>query len=160
MMRILLIMCMMLTLSASAQGVKLITVNQLESRLKAGKDTTFVVNFWATWCGPCIEELPHFERLQAENKGKKVKVLLVSADSKSKLESAVKPFVKKRGLKNEVFLLNEKSQQEYIDRISKEWSGALPATLLVNTAARVRKFYEKEFTYTELKELVIKHKAK
>jgi thiol-disulfide isomerase/thioredoxin len=151
---------MMLGLSASAQEVKLLTVDQLEARLKKGKDTTYVVNFWATWCGPCIEELPYFERLGAENKGRKVKVLLVSADSKTKLESAVKPFVKKRGLKNEVFLLNEKSQQVYIDRISKEWSGALPATLLVNTAARVRKFYEKEFTYNELKELVNKHKAK
>ncbi len=133
-----------------AQNVGLLTLNQMEQRFANGKDTVYAVNFWATWCGPCVAELPHFEKLQKAYKDRPFKVLLVSLDFKSKLESGVRPFVKKAGLQNEVFLLNESNQQEFIDRVSKDWSGAIPATLFINNDKKTRKFYEQEFTYDEL----------
>lgn len=131
-----------------AQHVDLIKVDELNERLAQGRDTTFVVNFWATWCAPCIKELPHFEKLQQEKRKEKLKVLLVSVDFKDRLEKSVIPFVKKRGLKNEVLLLDETDQQMYIDKIDKTWSGAIPATLFVK--GNNRKFLEKEFTYPSL----------
>ena len=137
-----------LPIESYSQEVKLLTVDELNRRVKQGRDTTYVVNFWATWCAPCIKELPHFEKLQQEKKSDKLKVLLVSVDFKNRLEKSVVPFVKKRNLKNEVFLLNEKDEQEYIDRIDKSWSGAIPATLFVQ--GNKRKFVEKEFTYEDL----------
>ncbi|MBO9586411.1 MAG: redoxin domain-containing protein [Flavobacterium sp.] len=130
------------------QNVKLLTINQLNERIKNGKDSTYVVNFWATWCAPCIKELPHFEKLGAEHKSKKLAVLLVSLDFKSKLASNVVPFVKRKNLKNEVFLLNESSPQEFIDRIDPSWSGSIPATLFIKNDKR--KFIESEFTYEQL----------
>lgn len=130
------------------QNVKLLTINQLQERIKNGKDSTYVVNFWATWCAPCIKELPHFEKLSAEHKSEKLAVLLVSLDFKSKLESNVIPFVKRKNLKNEVFLLNESNPQEFIDRIDKDWSGSIPATLFIKNDKR--KFIESEFTYEQL----------
>ena len=133
------------------QEVDLLTVDQLNERIKQGKDTTYVVNFWATWCAPCIKEIPHFERLQQEKNAEKLKVLLVSVDFKDRLHKAVKPFVKRRGLKTEVFLLDETDQQKYIDRIDKSWSGAIPATLFVKGGKR--KFVENEFTYSTLLEV-------
>ena len=134
--------------SAYRQNVKLLNIDQLNERVKNGKDSTYVVNFWATWCAPCIKELPHFEKLQADYKSEKIKVLLVSVDFKSKLTSAVVPFVKRKNLKNEVFLLNESSPQEYIDRIDPSWSGSIPATLFIK--GDKRKFMENEFTYEQL----------
>jgi thiol-disulfide isomerase/thioredoxin len=139
--------------SVNAQSVNKLTINQLESRIKNGGDTVYLVNFWATWCAPCIAELPHFEKLQVEYKDQPLKVLLVSLDMKSKLEKVVIPFVKRNKLQNEVFLLNEANEQEYIDRISKEWSGALPATLIYNRKNNIRRFYEREFTYPELEKI-------
>lgn len=139
--------------SVNAQVVNKLTINQLENRVKNGGDTIYVVNFWATWCAPCIAELPHFERLQLEHKDQRLKVILVSLDLKSKLEKVVIPFVRRNKLQNEVFLLNETNEQEYIDRISKEWSGALPATLIYNTRNNLRKFYEREFSYPELEKV-------
>lgn len=145
-------LCLFLLVALSTvsfgQNVKLITVNQLQERIKIGKDSTYVVNFWATWCAPCIKELPHFEKLQAEYKSEKLAVLLVSVDFKSKLNSAVIPFVKRKNMKNEVFLLNESSPQEYIDRIDPSWSGSIPATLFIKDDKR--KFLESEMTYEQL----------
>jgi thiol-disulfide isomerase/thioredoxin len=136
-------------ISANAQ-VKLLSYDELQRRLESGKDTTYVVNFWATWCGPCVEELPHFEKLQKENINKPVKVILMSMDFKSKLKSDVIPFVKKHQLKTEVYVVNASDQQSFIEAVEKKWSGALPATLFLNTQKNVRTFYEKTFTYEEL----------
>ncbi len=133
---------------ALGQQVELLKVDKLNERLEKGRDTTYVINFWATWCAPCITELPYFEKLQVEQRKQKLKVLLVSVDFKSQLEKRVIPFVAKRGLKNEVFLLDEHDQQEYIDKIDKSWSGAIPATLFVN--GKKRKFMEQEFTWPQL----------
>ncbi len=136
--------------------VRLLTLDELENRFRNGRDTVYVVNFWATWCAPCVKELVHFEKLQQQYRKEPLKVLLVSTDFKSKLESSVRPFVKRHNLRNEVFLLNERNQATYIDRISRDWSGALPATLVVQPAKHIRKLYEREFSYEELKETYVK----
>lgn len=136
------------SVSAYSQKVKLIKIDQLQERIKKGKDSTYVVSFWATWCAPCIKELPHFEKLQSEYKSEKLAVLLVSVDFKSKFNTAVIPFVKRKNLKNEVFLLDESDPQKYIDRIDPSWSGSIPATLFIKGGQR--KFVETELTYEQL----------
>jgi len=136
------------SIAGYSQNVKLLNIDQLNERIKNGKDSTYVVNFWATWCAPCIKELPHFEKLNAEFKSEKLAVLLVSVDFKSKLNSAVIPFVKRKNMKSQVFLLNESDPQKYIDRIDKSWSGSIPATLFIK--GDQRKFIESEFTYEQL----------
>src|SRR6476469_2154954 len=80
-----------------AQRVAVIKFADLQQRLSRQNDTTYVVNFWATWCAPCIKELPLFEQLGTAQAGKKVKVLLVSLDYASQLDKKVRPFVLKRG---------------------------------------------------------------
>ena len=133
---------------AFSQKISLLTLEQLDARVNNGKDTVFVINFWATWCGPCVEELPNFEKLNRDYSSEKIKVILVSVDFKSKLKSALAPFVKLKKLQSEVFLLDEPDQQAFIDRVNKSWSGSIPATLFIKNGQR--SFFEKEFTYTEL----------
>jgi len=154
----LLIMMVFCSVSVKSQSVQLLKLDQLEQRFEKGKDTVYIVNFWASWCAPCLKELPHFKKLSQEIKSDKVKVLLVSLDFKSKLKSAVVPITKRLKLKNEVYLLDEADQQQYIERINKEWSGALPATLLVNKTKNKRVFKEQEFTYPELIKLYQQNK--
>ena len=134
--------------SLFAQRVELITLDHLYQRVEMGKDTTYIINFWAIWCAPCVKELPHLEKVTAEYKNSPLKVLLISLDARSKMNQTVVPFVKKRGLSNEVFLLDEKDQQVYINRIDSSWSGALPATLMMKQ--QHRKFFEQGFSYEEL----------
>jgi thiol-disulfide isomerase/thioredoxin len=158
MQKIIVTILFILTVFGAKAQVKLLTLNELEQRAAKGKDTTYVVNFWATWCGPCVEELPYFEKLNDDNLKKPLKVILMSLDFKSKLKTDVIPFVTKHKIKSEVYVVNETDQQKFIDSVDKNWSGALPATLILNKDKKVRAFYEKSFTYNELLKAVETHK--
>lgn len=130
-----------------------VTVNaydfeKLEYFLNKKNDTTYVVNFWATWCVPCVKELPHFEKLNAEKAGDKVKVLLVSLDMHKMVESKLIPFIKEKQLKSDVVLLRDPDANSWISKIEPTWSGAIPATLFYKGGTR--NFYESAFTYEEL----------
>ena len=122
----------------------------LESLLNSNTDTTYIVNFWATWCGPCVEELPYFEQLSRNFASQKVRVVLVSMDFVKDKERRVVPFVERMKLKNTVWLLNEPDANSWIDRVDPSWSGALPATLILNATQKKRAFYEKSLTYETL----------
>lgn len=154
MMKYILTLILVFTFFIGKSQVKLLNLSELDARVVKGNDTTYVINFWATWCGPCVEELPSFERINKESFNKPIKVILVSLDFKSKLKSAVIPFVTKNKLNAEVYVIDEPDQQAFIEKIDKKWSGAIPATLFVNTNKKIRAFYEKEFTYEELNKTI------
>lgn len=116
--------------------------------LQKKDEKIYVLNFWATWCKPCIKELPAFELLNAKYKGENVEVVLVSLDFPQKLESAVVPFINKKGLKSKVVLLDDDNSNRWIPLVDKTWSGAIPVTLMVKNGER--KFYERPFTFEEL----------
>lgn len=124
----------------------------LKKYLETTSDKTYVVNFWATWCAPCIKELPYFERLNSNYSNKKVEVLLVSLDFPKKYDSNLKPFIVEHKLKSKVIALNDPDSNLWIPEVSEDWSGAIPATLIYNKDKR--QFYEKSFTYDELEKEV------
>ncbi|MEM6800899.1 MAG: TlpA family protein disulfide reductase [Bacteroidota bacterium] len=93
-------------------------------------DTTYVINFWATWCKPCIEELPYFEALQDKYHEQKLRVILVSLDFPRQLESQLLPFLEKQKLASTVLVLLDGKYNEWIDKLSPDWSGAIPASLI------------------------------
>ena len=126
--------------------------NSLEYFLKKDNDTTYVINFWATWCVPCVEELPSFEKLNKEYKGKKVKVILVSLDMSKQIESRLIPFIQKKKIQSKVVLLNDPDANAWIEKVGKSWSGAIPATIIYKK--QNRKFYERSFTFEELQKEV------
>ena len=136
------------TYSKGNISVNSYTFSALEHFLKKDNDTTYIVNFWATWCVPCVEELPSFEKLKATYKDKKVKVLLVSIDFPKMAESKLLPFVKEKNLKSDVVLLNDPDANSWINKVDSTWSGAIPATVIYKKDKR--QFYEKSFTYEEL----------
>lgn len=120
----------------------------LEEVINREDNKTYVVNFWATWCAPCVKELPYFEKLDKEYEDKNVEVVLVSLDFPKKYESKLKPFIKKHQLRSELFALNDMDSNYWIPQVSEDWSGALPATLIYNNGKR--QFYERAFHYDEL----------
>lgn len=119
-------------------------------------DTTLVLNFWATWCVPCVAELPYFEQLRATYANRKLAVYLVSLDFVKKKDEVLVPFLEKRNIQSSVVLLNEPNYNAWIDRVDSSWSGALPATLIINNNQKLYHFLEKEVTFAELDSLVSK----
>lgn len=151
---ILMLLTIGLSGSGLAQHVPIISLDQLDERLNNGADTTFVVNFWATWCGPCVKEMPYFEKLGSDRSEDRFRVLLVTLDFAENLESKVLPFVKKKGIQSDVLLLDESNPNKWIPRVSEEWSGAIPATLFVNNKKKTRHFHEGSFEEFELEKLL------
>jgi thiol-disulfide isomerase/thioredoxin len=128
--------------------LKVYDYDGLEPLIHINDDKIHVVNFWATWCAPCVKELPYFEDINKNYKSKGVEVLLVSLDFPKNYESKLKPFIKKYDLKSKVVAFDDIDQNRWIPAINKKWSGALPATIMYK--GDKRQFYEQSFTKEEL----------
>src|SRR6478736_3495113 len=111
-----------------------------------------VVNFWATWCAPCVKEMPLFEKLNQEDKNSKV--ILVSMDYDLDPDPAkVKRFMERKKILSEVVILAEENPNDWIEKIDKSWTGALPSTLVVNPNSGKRKFIQGEMKEGDLEKL-------
>ncbi len=115
-----------------SNALPIVDYEGLKPYLEKEDDITYVVNFWATWCRPCVAELPYFEFITEKYNTQKVKVILVSQDMKSAVKSALIPFVKKRKLQSKVILLHDPDANGWINKIDPSWSGGFPATVIYN----------------------------
>ncbi|KPL14776.1 MAG: hypothetical protein AMS26_09530 [Bacteroides sp. SM23_62] len=131
---------------------RVLTFNDFEPHLHFQNDTTYLVNFWASWCTPCVEELPAFERIGEEFRHQKVKVLLVSLDFPRQIESRLVPFLEQHQIRSEVIVLNDPDANNWIDRVDPSWSGSIPATVIYHR--RDRTFREGAYDYDDLKGIV------
>ena len=139
-----------------AQEVKVISFKEFEEMTRKNNDTTYLFNFWATWCTECVKELPNIEQINNTYLDKKVKVIFISLDFKKDLEKRLIPFVANHHLISEVYLLNDVDYNSWIDKVDKDWDGSIPATLIVNNSKNIRLFYRKEFTFAELENIILK----
>ncbi len=149
--RLLLLIFLFTYLGGYSQKIKIYKIEDLEKRVKNNSDTTYIVNFWATWCAPCVKELPDFDTINAAYATDKIKVILVSLDFKEDLDNKIIPFIKKKNVQSEVVVLDEVNGNYFIPKVSNAWSGALPATWIVNTKKSVDRFFERKITTEFLK---------
>lgn len=142
------------SVNTDAQDLKFPVYNfeEFEPLLHMDDDTTYVINFWATWCKPCIGELPHFERVNAEQKEHNVKVILVNLDMPNLWKAKVEPFVETHQIKSEVVILDDPNLNEWLPKVSDKWGGGIPATLIYNK--NKRNFFVGPLTYEGLNEMM------
>lgn len=146
------------TIYGNAQTIPAYKAETLAQRIK-NTDTLYIVNFWATWCGPCVKELPEFEKLRKAYEGKPVKIILVSLDFKEEYEKRIPWFIKKKEIKHEVVWLNETNANTFIPKIEPTWQGSIPATLIINARNEYRNFYEGTISAERLQPLIDKQLA-
>ncbi|WP_340202839.1 TlpA disulfide reductase family protein [Ascidiimonas sp. W6] len=129
-----------------------------EKFLQKDDGTTYVINFWATWCAPCVKELPYFEQLQEKYADKDVEVILVSLDMPKMYETHLIPFVKKKNLELKIIALDDPKQNSWIPKVDKNWSGAIPATYIYR--GKAHQFIESSLEFDELEQLTLNIKNK
>jgi len=134
--------------------VEVIKWPKLQEYMQQKNDKIKVINFWATWCKPCVEELPHFEKLHREYKDKQVEVILVSLDQASQKDK-VAATLEKNGMTAKVVLLDEVDFNKWINGVDSNWSGSIPATLIITRNNEQKKFYEQQFYGQELEKIIL-----
>ena len=104
----------------------------LTNLISENKGNVLVINVWATWCAPCVEEMPDLVRLANSYESENVKVIGISIDYPEEIQSKIIPFIKKHSLNFPVYVNNFKNDETLINSLNSDWSGAIPATFVYN----------------------------
>lgn len=138
--------------STFAQKAEIVKFSALQKIIDMKTDKIQVINFWATWCAPCVKELPLFEELH-DASIQNVEITLINLDFADKVDK-VNSFIVRKNINSKVLLLDEIDYNKWIDKVEKNWSGAIPATLVINSTTGKRKFVEKELEKGDLEKMI------
>jgi thiol-disulfide isomerase/thioredoxin len=144
-------------LNSSGQKIEYIKVPDLEKILKNTDNRLFVLNLWATWCAPCVKELPYFEKVAKEYDPGKVKFILVSLDFPSQIKNQLIPFLKKNKISIDVAIMTDLDYNSWIEKVDPDWQGNIPATLIFNNSRKQHVFYPGELDEKELRNMINKY---
>ena len=142
------LLCLMSGAFLSGQSVPSVDRYQLFELLHKQTDTVYVVNFWATWCAPCVKEIGYFEELSEAHADRPLQVILVNLDFPNQVERRVIPFLREREIGSRVVNMTDLDYNAWIYRVDPSWSGAIPATLIYQ--GNNRTFIGGEVTREEL----------
>lgn len=139
-------------------GMKIINFDQLQTIIKKNDNKLYVINFWATWCKPCVEELPEFMEVnKIYKKNPRFKMILISLDLATEINSKVRPFILKNKIQPDVYILDDnKRMNEWIPAIDSQWSGAIPATVFYKNGKKLD-FFESKMQKNELIQTINKY---
>jgi thiol-disulfide isomerase/thioredoxin len=139
--------------ASMAQHAELVSLEKLQTLIAAKEDPIQVINFWATWCAPCVKEIPLLEKLNQDRSDVGVTLVSMDYDLDPNPEKVYK-FISRKNIRSKVVILNAGDPNSWISTIDKKWSGALPATLVVNSVTGKRKFWERELHEGDLEKLI------
>ena len=131
--------------NVDGQNVKKVKIDALESYINSS-DHPLVISFWATWCTPCLHEIPWLQDAVEKQREKNVEYLLVSLDFTEAYPKKIVHFIKQRNFNATFFWLDETNADHFCPKIDEKWSGGIPANLFVNNKTNYRKFIGRQLT--------------
>jgi len=146
----------LLTSKINCQNLKYIYPADLDEILKNPENKLQVINFWASWCPPCVNEMPGFQNVASSINNTEIKFRMISLDYPDKMNTQLIPFLKKYDINLEVDLMMDTDYLKWADMVDPAFKGNIPATLFLNNAKKIRYFHSGEITEKELKNLIIK----
>jgi thiol-disulfide isomerase/thioredoxin len=149
-----LLIFMFLPVHVHGQKIEKIKIPELEKILKNPDNKLFVVNFWATWCAPCVKELPFFEEVSKDYDPEIVRFMLISLDFPGEIEKQLIPFLKKNDITLNVSVMMESDYNAWIDKVDSSWQGNIPATLIFNNNKNQRIFFPGELDQSGLRKMI------
>ncbi len=142
----------LVSMGLTTNKIGVLSFDQMEKATHKNNDTLYVVNFWATWCRPCVGELPYFLESAKKNANQKVKIVFASINSLKEIEG-VQKFTNTKNILQDVFILNAGNPNVWLDKVDKSWGGSIPATVMYKNNKKVF-FREGEFTQTEIDSII------
>ena len=139
---------------ASGQKIEYLKIPELEKILNNNDNKLYVINFWATWCAPCVKELPAFEKTSRDYDKAKVRFIFISLDFPSQIENQLIPFLKKNKIDAEVAVMMETDANLWIDKVDPSWQGNIPSTLILNNPKKIRYFHPEAIDEQGLRKLI------
>lgn len=136
---------LLLASESHSQEIKKVRINDLMEYIQKS-DHPLVVSFWATWCVPCIEEIPWLQSAVENHKADSVELVLVSLDFASSYPKKLTEFVKQKQFTATCFWLNETNADEFCPKINERWQGGIPANLFINNKTGYRRFFDRQLT--------------
>ena len=127
------------------QDIQKIKITDLEKTIAESK-TPLIVTFWATFCKPCIEEIPYFQEEVKKHAKDSIRLLLVSLDLEDYYPKKIKAFAGKQKFTAPIVWLDEYNADYFCPKVDPKWSGAIPATLFINNKTSYRKFLEEQIS--------------
>jgi thiol-disulfide isomerase/thioredoxin len=136
---------------------KIVDFEGYKSAVMQKDNVLYVVNFWATWCVPCVEELPQFIELNEQFRNERFNMTFVTLDGAKDFEKRVLPFAEKHNMNADLLLLDDvKNMNTWIKEVNPKWSGAIPATVFYKNGKQLY-FKEGQLSKAELETLIKKH---
>jgi thiol-disulfide isomerase/thioredoxin len=136
------------------QAADLPRVTQIDDakikQLLKPNDKPLLVNFWATWCGPCREEFPDLVKIDVEYRGK-IDFFTISLDFVEDINTAVPKFLSEMNAEMPTYLLISADENTLISSIAKDWSGGLPFTILYNEKGEITYLRQGKVNHETLK---------
>jgi thiol-disulfide isomerase/thioredoxin len=137
--------------------VDLVSPAQLKTLIKnQGTDKLLLVNFWATWCGPCMEEFPELEKMVRMYAERQVDIVTVSVNSPDE-QKLVLGFLKKQHAFNRNLLLNSNDSADAVAAFGPGWKGAVPFTALIGTNGQTLYSIQGDLKPLELRRALLKN---
>jgi thiol-disulfide isomerase/thioredoxin len=145
-MRIIFIILLLATgMICSAQTIRKIKITDLEQTI-AQSDHPLIVNFWATFCVPCVKEIPYFQSTVARYQEEQVELILVSLDLPDYYPAKIASFAQGRGFTARIVWLDETNADYFCPRVDPKWSGGIPSSLFLNNKTHYRRFFDRQLT--------------
>ena len=140
---------------ATAPALISIDAKTLGAAIAESKGRVLVLNLWATWCKPCVEEFPELMKLQRSYGKKGLDVIFVSIDDDAKAKQKVTAFLRKMKVAGRSYIKQPGDDEAFINAVSSKWSGSLPATLIYDVNSRLTEMIGEQVNYFELEKIVL-----
>jgi len=141
--KILILLLVLFSLAGLGQEAQKIKITDLE-KIVSESHGPLIVNFWATFCKPCLEEIPHFQKMQEKYEKDGLQIIFVSLDLQDAYPKKVNAFIRKRKMSS--YFLDETNADYFCPKVDEKWSGVIPATLFINNEKNYRKFVEEQIS--------------